>query len=292
VGNDSIADAVKIITLKHDSPRGSWTYYEWRPPELADAVELLWQSDGTAWEPRDRHFPSPTVELLVNVSGDRFRLIEPSGAEFFDDAWLAGMQIGPVVTEVPRHAIVLGVRLRPAGAFALLQRPMYEVSGVVADLGDLIGREAHELTDRCRDATSVVSRFQVAAAWVAERVSRARGGVRPEIGWSAAQIERSAGAVAIAELRAQTGFSKTRLVATFRDQIGVAPKRYARIVRFSRAMAILQAGPVALVDVALAAGYYDQPHMNAEFRELSGLTPSAHLVRDRPADTGPEFASE
>ena len=27
--------------------------------------------------------------------------------------------------------------------------------------------------------------------------------------------------------------------------------------------------------MALDAGYYDQPHLTAEFRELSGLTPAA-----------------
>ena len=27
--------------------------------------------------------------------------------------------------------------------------------------------------------------------------------------------------------------------------------------------------------MALEAGYYDQPHLNADFRELSGLTPAS-----------------
>jgi AraC-like DNA-binding protein len=79
--------------------------------------------------------------------------------------------------------------------------------------------------------------------------------------------------VPIAHLRGETGWSKTRLVSTFRDQIGVAPKLYARIVRFTRAAELLQAGRSSLIDVALAAGYYDQPHMNADFRDLSGMTP-------------------
>jgi len=158
---------------------------------------------------------------------------------------------------------------------------MREVSGFVADLGDLIGSAARELTDRCRDATSVEERFRIAAAWVAGRVSGARS-VKPEIAWSAAQIERSRGGVPIERLRKEIGFSKTRLVAAFRDQIGVAPKLYARIVRFSHAMAMLDKGVASLADVALAAGYYDQPHMNVDFRELSGLTPTEFVTRERP----------
>ena len=178
------------------------------------------------------------------MSGDRYRLIEPEGAEYFDDAWLAGMQVGPVVTEVPRRSTVLGVRLRPAGAYAVLGLPMREVCGYVAVLADLIGGAARELTDRCRAAADIEARFRIAAAWVAERVSRARG-VLPEVAWSAAQIERSGGSVPIARLRSETGWSKTRLVSAFRDQIGVAPKLYARIVRFSRAAGPARGGRLA-----------------------------------------------
>src|SRR5262245_63631790 len=116
--------------------------------------------------------------------------------------------MGPVVTDAPRHSTVLGVRLTPAGAYALLAMPMREVAGFVANLEDLVGPAARELTDRCRHAASLEERFRIAAAWVAERVSRARG-VTPEVAWSAAQIERSGGQVPIARLRGETGFART-----------------------------------------------------------------------------------
>lgn len=270
---------MRVSTITLTIGRGCWAYSTWRPPHLADAVELIWQSDGLATDPHDCHFPAPSVELLVNVSGDRYRLVEPEGAEWFDDAWLAGVQVGPVVTEMPRRSVVLGVRLRPAAAHVLLGMPMREVTGFVANLQDLVGNAARELTERCRAADDVETRFRAAAAWVSERLARARG-IAPEVAWSAAQIERSGGAVPIAHLRSETGWSKTRFVSAFRDQIGVAPKLYGRIVRFSRAAEMLEAGGT-LTDVALSAGYYDQPHMNAEFRELSGLTPRAFARRDR-----------
>jgi AraC-like DNA-binding protein len=270
---------VQIVTVQHDSPRGCWTFSQWRPAHLAEAVELIWQSDGTALETEDRHYPTPSVELLVNVSGDRYRLLEPGGSEFFDHTWLAGILAGPTVS------VVLGVRLRPAGAYALLARPMREVSGLILDLRDLVGPAARDLADRCRDATSVETRFRAAATWVADRIARARG-VTPEVAWSAARIERSGGGVPIAQLRRETGLSKTRLVGTFREQIGVAPKRYARLVRFRRATALLDAVASPLADVAVVAGYYDQAHMNTEFRELSRLTPRQYRAARRPdADT-------
>src|SRR5262249_40666351 len=123
-----------------------------------------------------------------------------------------------------------------------------------------------------RAATSVEARFRSAATWVAERVADARPG-DPAIAWAAAEIEAAGGDVSIAGLRAQTGLSKTRLAAAFREQIGVPPQRYARLVRFRRALAMVEGGNGSLADVALSAGYYDQPHFNADFRELTGLAP-------------------
>jgi AraC-like DNA-binding protein len=72
---------------------------------------------------------------------------------------------------------------------------------------------------------------------------------------------------------AWSGLSKKQLIHRFREQIGVTPKLYARIIRLRRALTLLHEGSCHPADVAAAAGYYDQPHMNLDFRELAGLTP-------------------
>jgi AraC-like DNA-binding protein len=192
------------------------------------------------------------------------------------------MQLGPTVTTQPRRHGVLGIRLYPAGAYALLATPLRAITGLVVELRDLVGSTADELIERCREATSAEARFRITAAWIAARVGGARP-VEPAVAWAAAEIESRNGDVPITELRVETGFSKTRLATAFRDQIGVPPKLFARIVRFRRALAMVESGASPLADVALAAGYYDQPHFNAEFRELSGLTPGELLVARYPS---------
>lgn len=273
-----------ITTFQVDSGLGTWTASEWRPPHLADIVEFFWHFDGRVAAPRERVFPSGRLELIVQLDAT-YRLIEGAGAESCPVTCLTGLQTSPILIEAPdRPCRVLGIRFHPVGAYAVLGLPLSELSGWTVDLEDLAGRAAAELTERCHGAATVEERFRLAAEWVAGRAARSPG-ADPAVSWIARQIERridrQEGPVSIAELRERTGLTRTRLAAAFREQIGVAPKLYARILRFRRLLGLLHAGAGPLSDLALAAGYYDQPHMNAEFRELSGLTPREFLAGQR-----------
>ena len=269
-----------IVTQQVVSPLGSWTLSRWSPPHLAGLVEGIWYFEGATTFARERNFPDGMFELIVHF-GDPYRVIEGDWTGRCSTACFGGLQASSWVVEAPASSPpVLGVRLHPAGAYALLATPLSEVSGLTVDLQDLAGRAADELIERCHGAVSAEERLRRAADWVTGRMARSPG-VDPAVAWIADQIERSQGAVSISELRERAGLSKTRLANAFRAQIGAAPKQYARILRFRRALAMVNAGADSLAEVALAAGYYDQPHMNAEFRELSGFSPREFLAARR-----------
>ena len=56
------------------------------------------------------------------------------------------------------------------------------------------------------------------------------------------------------------------------------PKLFSRIVRFRGLTAALRTGDESFGQTALAHGYYDQSHMNAEFREFAGKSPGQFLA--------------
>ena len=59
--------------------------------------------------------------------------------------------------------------------------------------------------------------------------------------------------------------------------MGLPPKEFCRILLFQRAHAVAQrTGYINWAEVALTCGFYDQPHVTNEFRELSGLTPTQY----------------
>jgi len=82
---------------------------------------------------------------------------------------------------------------------------------------------------------------------------------------------------------ADTGFSRRWLSQRFKEQIGVSPKAYARLLRFQRVVQQVAAGQrIEWADVAADLGFADQAHLTHEFRRFSGLTPAAFLASHRP----------
>jgi hypothetical protein len=262
------------------SPLGEWLQTEWRPSAddpLAGAVELVWHFDGALTRPRERVFPDGSLQIVVQLD----ELRRPAGGDApFPALCVSGMQTGPLVLEAPvgLRTRVLGVRLRPAAAYAVLGLPLRPVVGTSVALSDAIGDAADELGERCAGARSARGAVAAAAAWTRMRLLSGTA-FDDDVAALADAIGAARGAPAIGEL-------PKRLVARFHDQLGLAPKRYARLVRFRHALELLERGD-RTTEIAVAAGYYDQPHLNADFREHAGISPRAFLrAMHFPGSTG------
>jgi transcriptional regulator GlxA family with amidase domain len=78
--------------------------------------------------------------------------------------------------------------------------------------------------------------------------------------------------------------SVSQLERRFVQQLGVGPKLYTRIGRFSRAHALKQARPeLDWLHVAVACGYYDYQHLVKDFRQFAHATPPALLLAQAQA---------
>ena len=75
----------------------------------------------------------------------------------------------------------------------------------------------------------------------------------------------------------ELGWSRRRLVARFREEIGLPPKAVARLFRFEHALELADGG-AGWAEVAVAAGYYDQAHLINEFRSITGITPRQYVT--------------
>jgi AraC-like DNA-binding protein len=265
------------VSWSEASELGSWTQLTWRPKALAGLVEYIWLFDGQLAHTRERFYPTGDLDLIVQLDAP-FRVVEGQPATACPRTSLAGLLLSPLVIETPaERSRVLVVRLRPAGALALFGVPLNELTGATADLHDLIGCEARRLAERLDEASSDRARVLLLGQWIADRLD-GRSGTDPCVAYAVSEIERTGGTMPVTTLLDEVGAAPKRFTRLFEAQVGVKPKLFSRIVRFRRLTAALRAGRESFGQTALAHGYYDQAHMNADFREFAGMSPSRFLA--------------
>ena len=125
---------MNIVTTHMDAAMGRWTLVSCRPPHLADYIDGIWHFEGSTTLPRERVLPNGLFELIIQF-GEAHRLVEPTGLTHFPVNSFGGLLLGAIVIEgPPRPDPVLGIKLHPAGAYAIVGRAIPETTGLTVDL--------------------------------------------------------------------------------------------------------------------------------------------------------------
>jgi AraC-like DNA-binding protein len=151
------------------------------------------------------------------------------------------------------------------------------------------------LVERLHDAPRWEARVAILDDFLVRRLDAAEP-ASPDVVWAWHRLVDSDGRLPVGELCAKLGCSRKHLLRRFKEQIGVGPKTYARVLRFQRAVHMLGhregangadelgAGrELTWAEVALECGYFDQAHMNRDFRQFAGASPgelAASLLPD------------
>lgn len=276
----------KLETLGHTSPLGGWEYVFADPaPALAGVVRrYCGYRERTPGPLRRRELPGAQLVLIVDLGPtltihDRAR---PARRDRFAGGFAAGLDDGPTVTETAGAMSGVQVDLTALGGRLLLGRQAAALAGRVAGLSELDG-PFRGLAERLGNLRTWEERFAALDRLLLAAAARAApppGWIR----WVAERLTVSGGQAPVLELARQAGVSRKHLAETFRAELGMTPKRFARLVRFDGLLRRLRGGADGR-DWTLAAldhGYYDQAHFVREFRAFTGLTPGELRRRSRP----------
>ena len=100
----------------------------------------------------------------------------------------------------------------------------------------------------------------------------------PAVRYAIRQFQSADAVPSVGSVRDQIGVSAQRFIEVFRTEVGLSPKRFARLARFRRVLGCVdRAEEVDWADVAVSTGYFDQAHFIHDFRQFAGVTPSGYL---------------
>ncbi len=183
---------------------------------------------------------------------------------------VAGPDTRPRVVTLASASRLVGVRLRPGTAGAVLGLPASELRDVSPDAAEVLGRDAvavllEELAAGSDPHVSLLRAVRLRAVREPDKLVRA------------AIVALGRPNARVAPVAAELGVSARQLHRRVVDAVGYGPKMLQRVLRFRRLQAL---GPAPLAELALDAGYADQAHMTAEVTRLAGVSP-VRFLKDR-----------
>jgi len=236
---------------------------------LSQWIECLWIQDGYVRpHARERVLPAATLDLVFVLDANGRAASGVSGPR---------SEYSLLETSQPFSAI--GVHFRPGGGRRFFGVPVGELHNRSVPLDAVWGRAAGAVSDRLWETDSIDRRFRVLEEALGRRAGD-RAAPPPAVSFALDAIARAHGGRSIREIVDRIGMSPRRFSDVFRDHVGLSPKLFARLTRFTAALAQMErAADVDLADAALSCGYFDQAHFNHDFRAFSGLTPSTYVRR-------------
>ncbi|MGV0769756.1 DUF6597 domain-containing transcriptional factor [Mycobacterium syngnathidarum] len=245
---------------------------------LRNSVDHLWCiADGPRYS-AERILPTGTTELVINLDADTIAITNQQGPQRFSGATVCGPYSRAFDIDARAHTTMVGVHFRPGGVRAILGIPPRELGGSHVDLAAVWNRGAADLRSQICEAESVGQRLQIIESALLTRFHSDRALTR-EVAFAVNALSLSRRPAAIENLAREVGFSQRRLIQLFTTQVGMPPKRFARLQRFRHAHDAISSAPTPphWPIFAVEHGYADQSHMIREFQEFSGMTPAQQL---------------
>ena len=253
-----------------DAGSATQRYVERAPiPGLADVVSTVWIQEVTRDSPAylHRNLPHGGTEIICTIGAPPHVL---------------GPLTGPHLEVLAPGTTVVGMRLRPGAAGALLGVPASELVDLSVPAEALWGRAGTALGERVDAAGSP----EPALATLQRSVlARRRSDEDPDpLVTEAVRRLIPGGDTGVAALPHLLAVSERNLRRRCQAAVGLGPKALHRTLRFqgflARAQEAIGAGraPSTLAELAVDAGYADQAHLTRECVRLTGTTPRAFLA--------------
>ena len=227
----------------------------------------------------ERVLPGGRVHLMVNLLEDEFRTYHGADCvcvERTRGAVLAGPHSQSTVIDTREQRSLATVDFKLGGAAAFFKTPISEARDLLVGLGDIWGRDGRVLRERLLEARTADARFDILEAVLLDHLVRSRG-PDPAIPFAASELARG---VRVSEIGSLLGLLPKTFVRRFQAQTGLTPKRFARVRRLQRVVKFVSGcGEVDWSAVAAEHGFADQAHFIHDFRDLTGITPTAYRPR-------------
>lgn len=245
--------------------------------ELSTYIECYWVVESDQPPHTQKIIPDGFPEMIFHY-GDPYEINLGGTWEQQGKALIAGQISQHFLLRNTGYSKMLGLKFRPAAIGQLFCIDMCLLLDKVLNLQTLLDGHFQFLIEAPWNAENPAGAIQQIERYL---LGHAQNKPEPIASAAADAIHQTGGTMSIATLCTQLEVSERTLERSFKKYIGMAPKYYARIIRFNRIFELLQNKNLNWADLVYESGYYDQSHFIRDFKKFSGEDPSRYVF-DEP----------
>ncbi len=186
---------------------------------------------------------------------------------------LIGPQFSRVNIKVHRQLSAIRVDFLPGGMYRMLGIPMHELFDVGFDALDFFGREMSCVNEQLQNTPNLEEGKNIVERFLLNQVTKLK--VLLPVDSALRILLNHNGNMPIEKTASFSCLSIKQFERKCKERIGMNPKMFARILKFSKAYRLHESNPqLSWIHIAYDAGYYDQMHMIRDFKTFAGVNPS------------------
>lgn len=198
------------------------------------------------------------------------------------DTFMVGQLTKPLWLKFSGHTRLVKVQFKTAGIQQFITYPLTDFTNQPSiGLDNFWGREPSLLNEQLYAAENDVARCMHLNRFFENRLLPAS----PQAGYityTLKRLQHTDGNLKIADLERSLGIGCRQLERVFRARVGLSPKDIGKFMRLNTALHALECDPNRqLSALGYELGYFDPAHFSKDFKQFTGLTPSALRCRDR-----------
>jgi len=229
----------------------------------------------------ERVVPDGGIYLIFELDGYTRHLFDVKThkpTHDFTKAWVSGMQKKYIAISTHENSEMFVVQFHPGGANPFMQDPVSSLNNKVVPAEAVFGDGVFALHESLRSANSDAAMFERVTEFLMEHAQFDDGPARTLVEEMVDAIKVNAGAH-LKDIVEASGYSQKQAIHHFKNQVGLNPKAFQRIVRFGEILAaIKEKKTVSWSKIAADCAYYDQSHFIREFKEFCGYSPKEFLM--------------
>lgn len=245
-------------------------------------VDIAWQ-DLHQMSPLWRLIPFGQVSALF-IYGDRHQYStsgSTTGMQTTLDTFLVGQLTRPLWLKFSGHTRLAKIQFKTGGIQQFMTSPLADFTDQASIGLDIFwAADPGLLNEQLYSASDDAVRCTLLNTFFEKRLLPVNAQT-VYVDYTLNQLQRSGGNLKVAELERPLGISARQLERVFRRRVGLSPKDIGKFMRLNTALHALENDPDRqLSALGYELGYFDPAHFSKDFKQFTGLNPSA--LRSRP----------